>query len=50
MRAYEESTRPLTDYYERTGKILMISAAGSPGDILDRSLDALSAVLANGRA
>ncbi len=49
MCAYEESTRPLTDYYERTGKILMISAAGSPGDILDRSLDALSGVLANGR-
>lgn len=41
MRAYEESTRPLTDYYERNGKILRIPATGSPAEILDRSLRAL---------
>jgi adenylate kinase len=42
MQAYEESTRPLTDYYARNGKILMISAEGSPAEILERSLHALS--------
>jgi adenylate kinase len=41
MSAYEESTRPLTDYYERNGKILLIPATGSPTEILDRSLRAL---------
>ena len=41
MHAYEESTRPLADYYERTGKIAVIPATGSPAEILDRSLRAL---------
>ncbi len=42
MRAYEESTRPLADYYERSGKIRVIPATGSPAEILDRSFRALS--------
>jgi adenylate kinase len=46
MRAYQESTTPLTDYYERQGKLLLIPAAGSPGEILERSLHALSEQLA----
>jgi adenylate kinase len=50
MRAYEESTRPLTDYYERNGKILAIPADGSPTEILDRSLRALSERVAPVRA
>jgi adenylate kinase len=50
MKAYEESTRPLTDYYQRNGKILVIPAAGSPREILDRSLRALSEQVAPVRA
>lgn len=41
MSAYEESTKPLFDYYERHGKLLLIPAAGSPAQILERSLQAL---------
>jgi len=47
MTAYEESTRPLTDYYERHGKLVMVSAAGSPAEILERSLHALNDQLAS---
>jgi adenylate kinase len=50
MAAYEESTRPLTDYYERNGKLAMISAAGSPAEILERSLHALEDRLPMGHA
>jgi len=42
MTAYQESTTPLTDYYERNGKLLKIPAAGSPAEILERSLHALN--------
>jgi adenylate kinase len=42
MAAYEESTKPLIDYYNRDGRLLSISAAGSPSAILERSLHALS--------
>jgi adenylate kinase len=42
MRAYEESTRPLLDYYQRNGKLLTIPAAGSPAEILERSLQGLN--------
>jgi adenylate kinase len=42
MAAYEESTRPLIDNYKREGTLLMISAAGSPAEILERSLHALN--------
>jgi adenylate kinase family enzyme len=43
MRAYEESTRPLADYYARTDRLLSISAEGTPEAILERSLAALQA-------
>jgi adenylate kinase len=46
MAAYEESTRPLIDYYNRDGRLLMISAAGSPAEILERSLHAMNDKLA----
>ena len=46
MAAYEESTRPLIDYYTRDGRLLLISAAGSPAEILERSLHALNGKLA----
>jgi len=42
MSAYQESTTPLIDYYERNGKLLRIPAAGSPAEILERSLHALN--------
>jgi adenylate kinase len=41
MRAYEESTRPLLDYYRVRGQLLTIPARGMPDDILERSLSAL---------
>ncbi len=41
MRAYEESTRPLTEYYARTGCLVAVSAEGSPESILGRSLESL---------
>jgi adenylate kinase len=50
MKAYAERTWPLLNYYERSGKLLMISAAGSPAVILKHSLHALDERLALGRA
>jgi adenylate kinase len=41
MRAYEECTRPLTGYYERTGKLVSVQASGTPEEILAVSLQAL---------
>jgi adenylate kinase len=41
MRAYEESTRPLTGYYERVGKLISIAASGTPEEVLARTLQAL---------
>ena len=43
MQAYEVSTRPLADYYTRTGRLVAISAEGTPEAILERSLAALQA-------
>jgi adenylate kinase len=42
MRAYEEHTRPLAGYYERTGKLVSIRASGSVEEVLQRSLQALN--------
>jgi adenylate kinase len=42
MYAYEESTRPLAEYYGRAGKLLTIEASGTPAEILGRSLAALT--------
>jgi adenylate kinase len=41
MQAYEESTRPLATYYQHTGRLRTISAAGTPEAILERSLATL---------
>jgi len=43
MRAYEESTAPLIDYYRRQGKLLTVSADGAPEAIFERALQALGA-------
>jgi adenylate kinase len=42
MRAYDTSTRPLKDYYHRKRLLLEIPAAGTPAEILDRSLRAMN--------
>jgi adenylate kinase len=49
MRAYEESTRPLAEYYERAGKLLSIPASGSPEEIFGRTLKALDQRMAEAR-
>jgi adenylate kinase len=41
MQAYEESTRPLADYYQQTGRLLRIRAEGAPEPILQRTLVSL---------
>jgi adenylate kinase len=46
MHAYEESTRPLAEYYRRAGKLLTVEASGTPAEILGRSLAALKGRLA----
>jgi adenylate kinase len=43
MRAYENSTRPLMEYYRRKGLVLTIPATGTPAEVLGRSLRALCA-------
>jgi len=42
MQAYDESTRPLIDYYRQRGLLVSISAEGPPEQIFGRTLDALS--------
>jgi adenylate kinase len=42
MRAYDVSTRPLKDFYERRGLLLEVPAEGTPGEILDRAMLALN--------
>jgi adenylate kinase len=44
MQAYQASTRPLTDYYGRTGKLVTVQASGTPAEILERTLAALGPV------
>lgn len=43
MRAYEESTAPLKDYYARSGRLATIAADGDPETIFARTLKALGA-------
>jgi len=37
MHAYETSTRPLINFYERRGLLVNISAEGSPEEIYQRT-------------
>jgi adenylate kinase len=41
MAAYEEHTRPLATYYDRTGRLVSIRAWGTVEEVLQRSLQAL---------
>jgi formate dehydrogenase gamma subunit len=42
MEAYHRSTEPLIEYYRRRNLLLTISAAGTPPEILQRTVDALA--------
>ena len=44
MRAYEDETQPLIDYYERRGKLQRVPAAGSPQEILSDTLGSLAQI------
>jgi adenylate kinase len=46
LHAYEESTRPLADYYARAGKLARVPAEGTPEEILARALAALEGRMA----
>jgi adenylate kinase len=43
LEAYARSTSPLTDYYRKLGRLVPISATGSPEEIFGRTLAALKA-------
>jgi adenylate kinase len=42
MRAYEQCTRPLADYYQRSGKLVSVRASGTPEEILGRTTQSLN--------
>lgn len=42
MQAYEDSTKPLIDYYEPSGRLLRITADGPPEAVRDRTVAALA--------
>jgi adenylate kinase len=44
MRAYEDETRPLIDYYADNGDLQRVLAAGSPEEIFDRTIRLLTRV------
>lgn len=50
MRTYEESTRPLIDFYARCGRLMMVSGEGTPEAIFQRTLDHLAERVATGRS
>lgn len=41
IKAYEERTMPLADFYGRRGLLVNIAAEGSPDEIFERTMDAL---------
>jgi adenylate kinase len=44
MQAYQASTAPLVDYYQRAGLLISLSADGSPEEIYQRTAAALDAL------
>ena len=42
MEAYRKSTAPLIDFYERLGLLVSVPAEGSPEDIFERTVAALT--------
>ena len=49
MRAYEEETQPLIDFYEQSGKLQRVPAAGKPQEILASTLEVLAQVGIEGK-
>ena len=47
MEAYEKSTRPLIDFYQKRGLLVSISAEGSPEEIYQRTRLARAGVIAH---
>lgn len=41
LKAYEESTSPLADYYRKKGLLVTVSAEGSPEEVFQRALKAV---------
>lgn len=41
LQAYERSTAPLKDYYEKTGLLITISADGTPQQVFEQTMSAL---------
>lgn len=50
MQTYEQNTLPLIDFYARSGRLLMVSGAGTPEEVFQRTLEALAARLTPGRS
>jgi adenylate kinase len=50
MEAYEKSTAPLIHFYQELGLLLPVEAEGTPDEILSRTLAALEAWAAYGKA
>lgn len=44
LRAYEEQTRPVADYYDRAGLLRSIEGLGSPDDVFDRIKQAIAEI------
>ena len=44
MQAYQTSTAPLTDYYQKAGLLVSLSAAGAPEEIYQRTAAALASL------
>jgi adenylate kinase len=43
MQAYEKSTAPLIEFYQKQALLISVSAEGSPQEIYERSISALNA-------
>jgi adenylate kinase family enzyme len=47
MAAYEKSTRPLIEFYEKRGLLVSIAAESTPQETLRRTMRMLNEVVAN---
>jgi adenylate kinase family enzyme len=46
MEAYEKSTRPLIEFYQKRSLLVSITANGSPEEIYRRTMNKLDGVIA----
>ena len=44
MKAYEEETQPLIDFYERIGKLQRVQATGGPQEIFSNTMESLAQI------